>query len=244
MVFGICSNCFTVFAFDDTNEGGSETATEKFNEFLSALTPEAASAIRQDDEMVYMMTQDFYWSPPTVSSARRASLPLSEYGNGTYYTNNGLACICHAKCTYSTPGAKDTLCYIIDQKKYGNCKRYAATGSIQCKGFADYVFKQYTGSDISSSSQGNNWPTTISNTTTGIRNLKTYITSLPIGSNVRFNVRNASYNHSLIIMGISDTGITVYDCNGTSSACKVRVGAKTWQTLASEYEGIVSVWLA
>lgn len=116
MVFGICSNCFTVFAFDDTNEGGSETATEKFNEFLSALTPEAASAIRQDDEMVYMMTQDFYWSPPTVSSARRASLPLSEYGNGTYYTNNGLACICHAKCTYSTPGAKDTLCYIIDQK--------------------------------------------------------------------------------------------------------------------------------
>ncbi len=174
------------------------------------------------------------------------SLPLSNYGNGTYYTNSGSACTCHsAPCTYSVPnGGVATLCYITSTKKSGNCKRYTGTGAIQCKGFADYVFKQYTGSDVSSSSLVSGCPSSITNDSTGQTKIKDFLSKLTVGSNVRVSVRNATYNHSFIITDITDTGIILYDCNATSSACKVRTATRTWEQLASAYKGVVSAWKA
>jgi len=224
----------------------SKEAVEKMEAYLDTLDVEARQLIAEDQELVQMMQQDFYWAPQAPRTTRASvTLPLSGYGDGTYYTYNGSACTCHSYCTYSIPsGGTTTRCYNTNTGSSGNCKRYTGTGSIQCKGFADYVFKQYTGSDVSSTSAVSDCPSSITNDSAGQTKIKNFLSGLTVGSNIRVKVRNASYNHSFIITKITADGITLYDCNGTSSACKVRVITRTWAQLTSAYSGVVSAWEA
>ena len=225
----------------------STTASDKFNAYLQTLEPAQANAILQDEQLVYMMTQDSYWEPKsTMSPNGLVSLPLSDYGNGTYYTVNGSACSCHSGCTYVIPsGMNDGRCYNPTTETSGNCIRYRPTGSIQCKAFADYVFCQYTGNDVSDSSAATNLPRFgLVNGITGQNTLNSFMQTLTVGSNVRMSRRDSAVNHSFIITAITDSGISLYDCNGTSSPCKVRTTTQTWEQLVSTYDGVVAAWRA
>ena len=226
----------------------SPDSVRKFNEHIASLPEDEAALILADEELVFNMKLDSYWETNNVStnSVRAVSLPLSNYTAGTYYSSTGKACTCHSYiCTYSVPsGASTTNCYITSKSKSGDCIRYAATGSIQCKGFADYVYYEYTGHNIGSSyTISTTGYSSISNNTAGANLMKAFFEDLANGTNVRVSVRNATYNHSIIVCNASSTGIYLYDANRVGT-CKVGYQFKSWTQLASMYDGIVNAWAA
>ena len=229
----------------------SPEAVEKFNNLIASLEPEKARLILEDNELVSMMKRDAYWAPQ-VKVNRNAfrllftSLPVSGYPVNSYYTYNGSACTCHSFCTPSIPSSSFSKyrCYNPSASASGNCIRYNGTGAIQCKGFADYVFNQYTGADISESTKVSDYPTGFTNDSNGEEVIAEFFGRMPVGSNIRVSVRNASYNHSFIISAKSPTGITMYDCNGSSSRCQIKNTTRSWTTLVSKYDGIIYAWAA
>lgn len=228
----------------------SAESIQKFNEYIASLSDEEAALILADEELVFNMKLDSYWNTPEIStnSVRSVSLPLSGSPAGSYYSYNGSACDCHSHCTYSVPSSAYSAyrCYYSYSgvTKSGNCVRYKPTGSIQCKGFADYVYHEYTGHDVGDSyTVSTSGYSSISNDTTGANLMKSFFTSLTVGSNVRLSVRGASYNHSVIVCSTSSTGVYIYDANRTGN-CKIGYTFKTWSQLASSYSGIVKAWAA
>lgn len=83
----------------------------------------------------------------------------------------------------------------------------------------------------------------ISNNTAGANLMKAFFEDLANGTNVRVSVRNATYNHSIIVCNASSTGIYLYDANRVGT-CKVGYQFKSWTQLASMYDGIVNAWAA
>ena len=226
----------------------STESVQKFNDYISTLPEDTAKLILEDEELVLMMTSDAYWTPSETNKVRSTyavSLPLSNYPSGTYFTHNGNACsTCHNNnCGYTIPSGESTSrCWDSVLNSSGNCKRYAPTGAIQCKAFADYVFYQYTGENVSNSNKSDTSAyATIINGSDGADDLKTLFTSLPIGSNVRLKVRGQTYYHSIIISAKSSTGVTIYDANRIGK-CKVGNQTKAWAQLASMYSGVVCAW--
>lgn len=228
----------------------SPESIQKFNEYIASLPEDEAALILADEELVFNMKLDSYWNIETVStnSVRAVSLPLSGSPAGSYYSYNGSACDCHSHCTYSIPSNaySSYRCYYSYSgvKKSGNCIRYNPTGSIQCKGFADYVYHSYTGHDVGNSyTVSTSGYSSISNDTTGADLMETFFTSLSEGSNVRLSVRGKTYNHSIIVCDISSSGIYLYDANRVGN-CKIGYQFKSWSQLASMYSGIVKAWAA
>lgn len=226
----------------------SPDSVRKFNEHIASLPEDEAALILADEELVFTMKLDSYWSEPSSTARAQSvvSLPLTSYPAGSFYSATGVACTCHSySCTYSVPaGASTTKCYITSRNRSGDCIRYEATGSIQCKGFADYVYYEYTGHNIGSiytiSTTGYS---SISNNTAGANLMKAFFEDLANGTNVRVSVRNKTYNHSIIVCNASSTGIYLYDANRVGT-CKVGYQFKTWSQLASMYDGIVKAWAA
>lgn len=240
----------TVYAANPFNNvwKSSPDSVRKFNEHIASLPEDEATLILADEELVFNMKLDSYWSEPssTVRAQSVVSLPLTSYPAGSFYSATGVACTCHSyRCTYSVPsGASITKCYITSRNRSGDCIRYAATGSIQCKGFADYVYYEYTGHNIGSSyTISTTGYSSISNDTAGANLMKAFFEDLDDGSNVRVSVRNKTYNHSIIVCNASSTGIYLYDANRVGT-CKVGYQFKTWSQLASMYDGIVKAWAA
>ena len=224
----------------------SPASVQKFNEYIASLPEENARLILEDDELVFTMKLDSYWESSNVStnSVRSSSLPLAGYPAGNFYSTTGSSCDCHNTCGYAVPsGASPYICYRPGVGS-GKCIRYKPTGSIQCKGFADYVYYEYTGHDIGSSySVSTTGYASISNDAAGANKMKTFFQNLPNGSNVRVAVRDEDYNHSFIVCDASSTGICLYDANRVGT-CKVGYQFKTWSQLANMYEGIVKAWTA
>lgn len=226
----------------------SPDSVRKFNEHIASLPEDEAALILADEELVFTMKLDSYWVEPSSTARAQSvvSLPLTSYPAGSFYSATGVACTCHSySCTYSVPaGASTTKCYITSRNRSGDCIRYEATGSIQCKGFADYVYYEYTGHNIGSiytiSTTGYS---SISNNTAGANLMKAFFEDLANGTNVRVSVRNKTYNHSIIVCNASSTGIYLYDANRVGT-CKVGYQFKTWSQLASMYDGIVNAWTA
>ena len=74
----------------------------KFEEYLATLPPEQAANILSDPELVYNMQMEYYWDEnPVIYSTPRASLPLSNYPSGSYYSFNSKGCTCHKKTAVS-----------------------------------------------------------------------------------------------------------------------------------------------
>lgn len=251
LVMAVCMVCMvsaTAWAGEDCSaqdgessisQGSSSSSKAKFEEHIASMDPELAQLILQDEELVHMMQQDYYWEPqPMVSSPRYVYLPLAEYPNGSYYTVNGRACTCNALgCTdVIKEGGNTNRCELYGEP--GNCKRYTFTGAIQCKGFADYVYKLYSGKDISSSKEVDG----VANISTSDgAKFKEYFNALPMGSNVRVQVRGENYKHSFIINAISPAGVSIYDCN-SDGKCKVVYKSISWDTLAQKYSAIIKAW--
>ena len=201
-----------------TNESVAE-----FNSYIASLDDESAAIILNDSELVRTMKMTTYWHPDDdnggIATYANCTLPLTEYPAGTYFTYNGSACTCHSYCTYAIPSGYSTeRCYNTATGASGNCIRYAPNGSIQCAGFADYVFKQYNGVNRSNSNAVNKTLASVTGTS-----IKDYVNNnLKRGSHFRFYL-NQTYvgsdgkryysPHSIIITDITSEGISYYQAN-------------------------------
>ena len=231
------------FANDETRYSNGE---KKFNEYISTLSKEYAELILSDEELVATMKMDSYWETVESKSSVRTTydrLPVPGYPNGSYYTDDHGPCSCHDECDIYIPeGEDDSRCYILGVGS-GNCKRYDNTGSIQCKGFADYIYCLYNGVDINDRYKiDTSSYASIPNNSTGEALLQNLFSSLPVGSNVRVVIRTTGGKHSIIVSGKSSTGITVYDANSDGETCIVKNRTFTWSQLANKYSSIIYAW--
>jgi len=236
----IISTLTTAFAESNQKTTGDKGIVN-FERYLSQLHPEHAAIIRNDPELVSMMKRDSYWEPQSKPKKHaNVSLPLQEYPSGSFFTINGKACTCHSvsenKC-----GIRSTSC--VKNGISGNCKVH--NESIQCKGFADYVFETCTGIECKhyNAVDADTIPFYFGNNILGQDELSDFMRGLPAGSNLRMSNRSGG-SHSFIMVEATRTGITLYDCNGTSTPCKVRTVERTWKELVTTYKGVTAVWAA
>ena len=141
----------------------------------------------------------------TFAAPPYATLPLSEYPSGSYFTTTGTACINHNHCKM-------------------------VNGATQCYGFANYVhykmFHTY-GSSCTYSKLGN---VRFANATAE----KNYIMSLSVGTHVRVKRNENHDGHSFIIKSITANSVTVYEAN-MDGKCGVRVYQYTYDNLFKNY---------
>lgn len=241
--------CSATYASVETPEGSSLESIRKFNEYIASLPEERAQSLLADHELVTNMKLASYWEEPDENAlAVRLQLvfPISQYPENSYFTVNGNACTCHTfqdnpcryRATYST-----THCSHKQSGVAGNCKAHQGTASIQCKAFADYIYKHVTQHEI-----GNSYAvditgyTTIGTGATGAAKMQAFFENLPSGTNVRLKNRSGGY-HSIITAGTdsANTGIYVYDANWTG-ICKVGYKLRSWSFLATNFSGIQGAW--
>lgn len=233
-----------VIAIENINKE-NKSGIERFNEYIAALDHEKAQMILNDEELVITMQMDKYWYPEESSLIQPSglvSLPLSNYPVGSFYTVNGLSCSCHSTCNWHSGSTARCL---KSDSTYGNCIKYNGTNSIQCKAFADYVYKQYTGYDVSIIREFGAL-SDITQDTNGRTRLAEFFGNLTVGSNVRGHLREKTFSHSFIVIDKSGSGVTVYDANFTDGSgtdnCKVKQYTKTWAQMADLYDYFSNSW--
>lgn len=156
-----------------------------------------------------------------INAVPAQSLPLSEYPVGSYFSNSGRACTHHGSgCDY-----------------YGSCGCKSYANSIQCMGFARYVYTKYA--------HMGSWSANASHES-GSRSLgsgsqaKAFLQSLTVGSYIRLASSNNN-GHSVILMGTSSTGVTVYEAN-YDMQCGVGTRTLSYATFASQYPTVVETY--
>lgn len=225
---------------------------EKFNDFIGSLDAETAGLILQDEELVYSMQLDTCWAEDNNTDisplASKVVLPLSEYPDDgkTYYSVSKTGeCTCHKKCTYELPKGYQTTtkCYIPSEGTSGKCVRWAATGSIQCKGFADYVYYKYTGKNCGVI----NTSYKVSEADWSVDKCKEKFVGLSRGSHLRGYVYGndgvTEIPHSIIILSTDLKGINYYQAN-VGGKCLVSTDYKTWDEFADWFFKTTGAWVA
>lgn len=240
---------FATYASEEIPEGSSLESIRKFNEYIASLPEENAQLILEDQEMVANMKLDSYWEEPDENALDvrlQLVFPIDDYPAGKYFTQNGKACTCHDlydnDCEYNANHSR-IRCYNTVSKNLGNCKTYVPTKSIQCKAFADYIYKYVTLHEIGNAySVSTTGYTTISKEADGAAKMKAFFEDLPSGTNVRL-VNRSGGRHSIITAGTdsANTGIYVYDANWTG-ICQVGYEFRTWEFLAKKFSGIQGAW--
>lgn len=175
-----------------------------------------------DPQYEQYISTDFYKNTvyPEITSytTSSASLPLQSYPSGSYFSNNGLACTHHNNCNIN-----------------GSCGCKSYNNSIQCMGFANYVFKQFNGVDcVASNAKGG-----LSNISA--TSLQNYISGLKVGSHFRYMGTNG-IPHSFIITSKTSTGISVYEANYAANNCLVGTRTITYAQLASQVSSVTNAW--
>lgn len=177
-----------------------------------------------DEQYENYINTDFYKNtvyPERKIATPRASLPLASYPSGSYFSKSGNACTHHkSDCDIS-----------------GSCGCKSYNNSIQCMGFANYVFKQYNGVDCVASN-ANGELTDITATS-----LKNYFNKLTVGSHFRYMGTNG-IPHSFIITGKTSTSVSVYEANYDSNNCVVGTRTITFETLAKQVKSVKNSWTA
>lgn len=155
-----------------------------------------------------------------ASAATSEGLPLDNYPAGSYFTKNGLACTDHGAdgCNYY-----DNTC---------NCKNFA--NSIQCDGFAKYVFARCV--NLST------WKPSGHEIRTNVTPIKDELQHLKAGTYLRLQVKDRGFQHSIIIMSTSETGIAIYEANYPDNNCVVNTRTQTYAQLANKYSEVISIY--
>lgn len=191
---------------------------------VSGFAAETEKGNFTDEQYERYVNTDFYkntvYAEDEVSSPR-ASLPLSSYPSGSYFSKSGKACTHHKSgCNIN-----------------GSCGCKSYNNSIQCMGFANYVFKQYNGVDCVAFN-ANGKLTSIS-----ASSLKTYFNKLKVGSHFRYMGTNG-IPHSFIVTRITSTGVSVYEANYTSNNCVVGQRTISFTDLAKQVKSVTNSWTA
>lgn len=142
---------------------------------------------------------------------------------GSYWTTDG----------YASNSAGDTSKYY-----YG----------IQCNGFAKYIFndlfcngsigsyddsKYYYPNPNGATLIDKSWNFSTSDTTT----VKNILIRGSIGDLIQVRRRGKDYGHTMILSGLDDNGIWIFDCN-SDGKCGVKNYYQTWDTFASKNVGM------
>ena len=154
-------------------------------------------------------------------------IPLSNYPHGSYFSQNGMACSCHGNCDY-----------------YGGCNCKSYRNSIQCDGFAKYVYDQY--SHMSASSP---WPASNNSHRSTMhawdspQDVELFLRTLPYGSYLRLDRRvektqNTEGDHSVVFAGVTESAVIVYHANYSDSGenCIVKLQSFTFSNYYNIYE--------
>lgn len=149
----------------------------------------------------------------TSAAPPYATLPLSEYPSGSYFTTTGTACVNHNHCKM-------------------------VNGATQCYGFANYVHYKMFNTYGSSCTRRNRVdedgnPLRFSSVSAEAEFIKT----LSPGTHVRVHRTAKHTGHSFIILSTSNTGVTVYEAN-MDGKCGVRVYTYTYANLHKNYSYI------
>ena len=129
---------------------------------------------------------------------------------------------------------------------YGDSKYYYGW---QCKGFANYIFndlfckgniggydskKYYIPSPNGAKEIGKKWNLE----STDSASVKALLSQAQIGDYIQVRRRNSDdTGHSMIVAGVSSSGITIFDCN-SDGKCGVRWYTQDWATFASKNIGM------
>lgn len=159
----------------------------------------------------------------TAVTVHGKRLPLTSYPNGSYYNKIGRACTCHnskEQCTNLDENGRGT-CY--------SCEKY--NNAAQCMGFAHYIYYQIWGVDVSGKDENE------VNTSSEAK-AREFLWSISSGTELRVRLKNSISKHSLVVVGTSRTGVTIYHANG-SGGCEVEYQTLTFEEFASKYEAVV-----
>lgn len=162
---------------------------------------------------------------------------LPEFPAGSYFTKDGGPCTGHAN--------ESTCVNAINLMRTGQETISLNLKSSQCYAFAFYCMYRYTG--VTPSDQFNlaNYQTPcdgiVETHTDDMKRfseaeIKDILMNTPVGSHLR--IYRGSYNHSMILLSASDSGVTIYDCNRFNDYhCKVSIEEKSYQWMTNYING-------
>ena len=237
----LLSSAATVGA--ETNDFGEQHSTRDYTQapYYNALqewfdfcnyTENQREKFMNDTETLdWILYSDEYWNnggysftslgsvPIEKPMLTSASFPVAGYEAGTYFSSvrGRPACTHHSynNCTFD-----------------GKCGCGSFDNSIQCLGFAKFVYWTRTGSSMSANGQLKglyNWSEA---------EIKKYIVNnLNIGSHIRFHVKGKNFDHSVIVTSISNTQIGVYDANWDNQ-CGIRMTTMSWADIYKNFDYI------
>lgn len=157
------------------------------------------------------------------------------YNAGSYFTDNGKVCTDHnvkGKHSYYNEKACNCICTYNGK----------SLGAVQCFGFARYVQTKLYGTN-SYSSPGKFYKLSNAYVSSGrltASKLKSIITRAKVGAHLRTN----GSAHSMIITGITDSGFSIIQCNGSNNkeysgyyACRIGTYTYTWNSYVNSTYG-------
>lgn len=151
------------------------------------------------------------------------TLPFSDYPVGSYFSQNGRACTCHAGDCISNNRASE------------NCIRYWPNKSnpqidlkgVQCMGFARFCqWRLYGSIDFSNTTDFYNAFGKKLNAGSWTANtVKETFTKVGPGGHIRTGA-----GHSLFVISVTSGGFVTYECNTNAKDCKIYTRQWTWDS--------------
>lgn len=149
----------------------------------------------------------------TVGVREAMNQMLSEYPSGSFFTVNGRACA-HGARTNCSNCSLIAIC-----RAKGKSVAQGQGDAWTCVGFASYVMNQVFGTKLS----GN--ITQIGNGKKPVNQAASY-QGAKVGDLIYFYRANGKFAHIAICMGVTDSAVTLYECNTTG-----RTGEVSFQTI-------------
>lgn len=217
----VCDRITSVYPLSDTtftweNEGG-----ERFIHDISANTDQL---ILSDAEYDNLFLASDTSNEESADLNASSSLPLHpSYPNGSYFTKNGGPCDHHPDCSYTGD------C---------NCKPYY--GSIQCAGFAQFMYDYYSHKTGFVRASGDNI-TPIGNLTSYAA-VQAFLNQLTPGAYIRLSrIANDTGvgSHSIVFLSQSGSTFRTYECN-VNNTCNVVVRDNVYSYFTNGYKCIVN----
>lgn len=195
-------------------------------------TEEQRESFMADTEtMDFIMYDDDFWNYGSDDNAvvplydpmlPLVNFPIRGYEDGRYFSNAGIT----TPCTHHNSGCNFN----------GSCGCKSFNNSIQCYGFAQFVYWKRYGVYFSEANQIGG----LSKSKFSVGEIQNYIRSnLRVGSHIRLHLRNKGdgYYHSIIVTSKSSTGIGVYDANWDNK-CGIRMTTWTWDDIFNYFDEI------
>lgn len=181
------------------------------------------------DEYTFIEEIDANSVSSSSTSVHGKTIPLTDYPNGSYFTKTGNAC---KKETNGGCHNDTTEACKYERGSCPNCMFYPHKRAVQCMAFAHYLYKQIWGVEVSDKD------TTTASTSTGAKS-RNFFWSISSGTELRVKLKGKIYEHSIVVVDISRTGVTIYHANG-SGKCQVEYQTLTFESFANKYDTIVS----